>query len=456
MENSANSYLTVGELSALLKVHKKTVYKMVGQGALPATRISGRGIRFRRENIDNWLRNRLTRTPVLFDAVTKIDLQLGNFDKIFLKGGHGNPVGNKTRWRYGFGIVYLRKTKQGNVRWYIEYNSGGRRRREVVANAQSREEAVLALKRRVAEIFDGKFNANRNAERIQFSQLADRYLNEYAMTQKKSWKSDESRLRNLIYEFGEMEIGRLSDTMILRYRQQRLGRGTSKLTTNRETALLKKMFSFAIEKGLMTNNPAKKIKMFSEIDTARTRVLSVEEEQRLFVELALHIRPIVLTALNTGLRYSEIVGLKWNDIDMERGKVKVEHTKSGKARFVPINSVLRFELERLSSGKKLVGRVFRSKSIRKGFENACRRAGIEGFVFHDLRRTFGTRLIERGVDIVTISRLYGHSSVLVTQRYLHPQDELGRDAVERLAISENLSHICHTVPEQMSTTLPVN
>jgi integrase len=244
--------------------------------------------------------------------------------------------------------------------------------------------------------------------------------------------------------------------MILQYRKKRLGRGTSELTTNRETALLKKMFSFAIEKGLATNNPAKKIKMFSESNTARTRVLSVEEEQRLFVELASHIRPIVLTALNTGLRYSEIVGLKWNDIDMEQGKIKVEHTKSGKVRFVPINSVLRSDLERLSVGKKQVGRVFRSKSIRKGFENACRRAGIEGFVFHDLRRTFGTRLLERGVDIVTISRLYGHSSVLVTQRYLHPQDEIGREAVERLTISATVSHICPTASKEESPTLPVN
>jgi hypothetical protein len=53
------------------------------------------------------------------------------------------------------------------------------------------------------------------------------------------------------------------------------------------------------------------------------------------------------------------------------------------------------------------------------------------------------------------SRLYGHSSVLVTQHYLHPQDELGREAVERLANPATLSHICHTATEEASSTLPV-
>ncbi|MGD9347275.1 MAG: tyrosine-type recombinase/integrase [Candidatus Aminicenantes bacterium] len=58
---------------------------------------------------------------------------------------------------------------------------------------------------------------------------------------------------------------------------------------------------------------------------------------------------------------------------------------------------------------------------------------MEDFTFHDLRRTFGTRLLEKGVDIRTIQKLYGHSSVSVTERYLHPKDSLRREAVELLA-----------------------
>lgn len=123
----------------------------------------------------------------------------------------------------------------------------------------------------------------------------------------------------------------------------------------------------------------------------------------------------------------------------------------GAGQIIPINSLLLKTLEglrALSKGPK----VFPFKSARTGFENACKRADLTDFTFHDLRRTFGTRLLEHGVDIVTISKLYGHSSVLVTQRYLHPSEELSIEAVEFLAsgpmkqpeTSPSLAHGWHT------------
>ncbi len=83
---------------------------------------------------------------------------------------------------------------------------------------------------------------------------------------------------------------------------------------------------------------------------------------------------------------------------------------------------------------------------------------VRDATFHDLRRTFGTRLLEAGVDIVTISKLYGHSSVLITQRYLHPKDKLSREAVEVLVKApdgkskneEKLLDICETEKEKQS------
>lgn len=81
-----------------------------------------------------------------------------------------------------------------------------------------------------------------------------------------------------------------------------------------------------------------------------------------------------------------------------------------------------------------------------------RRAGLEDLTFHDLRRTFGTRLLEAGVDIVTISKLFGHSSVLVTQRYLHPKDALCEEAVEYLVKKpdneKSLLHMCDMKKEE--------
>jgi integrase len=190
----------------------------------------------------------------------------------------------------------------------------------------------------------------------------------------------------------------------------------------------------AEEQGYSQGNPAKGIKKFSEADAIRSRVLSKKEEAGLIEKLAPHVRPIVLAALNTGLRYRELLNLPWKNVDLEKKRLKVEGPKSGKARFVPINSLLHEIFERLRLKRaEGSGRIFPFKNVRTAFENACRRAKVEDFHFHDLRRTFGTRLLEKGVDIVTISRLLGHSSVLVTQRYLHPSDSLSDEAVEKLA-----------------------
>ena len=251
---------------------------------------------------------------------------------------------------------------------------------------------------------------------------------------KRSWKTDEYRLVGIREYFGETEVGTITTSGLLEYREKRLKSGISELTTNRDRALLSVMFNFAIEKGLMSENPASKVRKFSEKDTARDRVLSLDEEKRLFAELPSDLQPIILAALHTGLRYRELVNLRWSDIDFERRTLKVEHTKSGKARFIPINAVLLGVCEKLKADHREGKLVFslEPRTVRTGFENARKKAKLEDFTFHDLRRSFGTRLLELGVNIVTISRLYGHSNVLVTQNYLHPRDELSREAVDLL------------------------
>jgi len=75
---------------------------------------------------------------------------------------------------------------------------------------------------------------------------------------------------------------------------------------------------------------------------------------------------------------------------------------------------------------------FRQRKVWEDFKVACARADVKNFTFHDLRRSFGTRLLELGVNIRTIQKLYGHSSISVTERYLHPRDELSVEAVELL------------------------
>ncbi len=176
------------------------------------------------------------------------------------------------------------------------------------------------------------------------------------------------------------------------------------------------------------------------------------------------MKPFILAALYTGMRKGELLKLRWQNVDSKKRQIKVEKTKSKKVRFIPINSVLFDELEGLKLKRGTEQRVFPFWYIQKAWENARRRAGLEDLTLHDLRRTFGTRLLEAGVDIVTISKLYGHSSVLVTQRYLHPKDKLSREAVETLFKNPNeknkneekLLEICETKKEERLKELAIH
>ena len=152
-----------------------------------------------------------------------------------------------------------------------------------------------------------------------------------------------------------------------------------------------------------------------------------------------HLKSILTVALNTGLRRGELLNLKWNQIDFKARMLRVEKTKSGKMRHIPINDILFNELSRLKSENGQNSYLFFNPETGKpyldmktGFKGACRRAGIKGLRFHDLRHTFATRLIQAGVDIVTVQNLLGHHSVTVTQRYTHSNDEQKRKAVELL------------------------
>ena len=435
--------LTVKQVSETLEVHPKTIYRLANEGRLTSIKKRGLGVRFRQAEIDRWL-DTGKRVQVPLDVVIpSASPVMADFDRMFLKGGKKALSKNSRRWQYRFGTIYIRQSKKGQ-RFCIDYRDGeGKRVREVVKHAQGREEALLILQERVASSLNNRAGKERRRSILPLEEIFPIFLEEHAKPTKKSWRDDVYRFNVIRPVLGKTKLSELTPEDILHFRQKRLASGISNHPTNRELALLKKIYSWAIGKGLVEENPVKKVKFFSEMDTARTRTLSPDEEERLLAEISSRLRPVVLTALNTGLRRSEILGLKWTDIDFREGLIRVEKPKNGKVRFIPINSTLRVELLRQKESERNLTFVFPFKSIQEGFENARRRAGCEDLTFHDLRRTFGTRMLEHGFNIVTISKLYGHSSVLVTQRYLHPQDKLSREAVESLVSPQHLAQIGH-------------
>lgn len=139
-----------------------------------------------------------------------------------------------------------------------------------------------------------------------------------------------------------------------------------------------------------------------------------------------HLMPIVLLALNTGMRRGEIFGLRWERVnfDLRVLVVAADTAKSGKARHIPLNAEAHDVLERWSKQTGSTGLVFSGatgalQTIKKSWAGILKRANIENFRFHDLRHDFASNLVMKGVDLNTVRELLGHSELEMTMRYAH-------------------------------------
>jgi integrase len=168
----------------------------------------------------------------------------------------------------------------------------------------------------------------------------------------------------------------------------------------------------------------RRVKLLAE-NNRRLRYLSIDESQTLIKECDNHLRPIVITTLNTGMRKGEILNLKWENVDLKNGFILHDKTKNGERREIPINAGLKDELQgeirRLDVPNVFfdpaTGRPY--QDVKKSFKSACRRAVIKDFVFHDLRHTFASQLVMAGADIATVKELLGHKTLTMTLRYAH-------------------------------------
>ena len=151
------------------------------------------------------------------------------------------------------------------------------------------------------------------------------------------------------------------------------------------------------------------------------------------------LHPAVVIAINTGLRRAELFGLTWERVDLSRGVLRLELTKSARRREVPLNEDSYDAL--VSLEPKATGRVFQTRSIRTAFENAVETAKLEDVTFHTLRHTFASWAMMRDVSLKELQELLGHSSLAMTMRYAHLAPEHLRTAVTRL---EGLTH--QTIP----------
>lgn len=259
----------------------------------------------------------------------------------------------------------------------------------------------------------------------------------YSRTNKKDYKLDEAKVKVIHSYFGEKTLASKITPKRIEDFKSFMSEKYSNAYVNRYLACIKTIFNIGIKNELIKTTPMKAVKMMKE-DNHKIRYLTADEEARLFKELPEHLKPIVICALQTGLRKSNILQLRWELVDLEFRFIEIlaQQNKGHKIIKIPISDKLLETLESLPRNSEYVfanpdtGKPYRD--ISEGFKNACERAKIENFRFHDLRHTVATRLVEKGIDLRVVQEIMAHSTIVTTQRYMHPTPKRKLEAISVL------------------------
>ncbi len=291
------------------------------------------------------------------------------------------------------------------------------------------------MQKRKVQIAENKYLDVKKNERIPFSGMTKLYLEAYSKPNKRSWGRDELSIKHLNSFFNNKYLHEIGPLNIEMYKVERK-RHVCPSTVNRELACLKHMYVKAIEWGKIDVSPASKVRLFRE-ENQRTRYLEEEEIERLHEACSGHLKPILITALNTGMRKGEILSLKWVDVDLRNRVISILNSKNNEKREIPVNEDLFQALLRARKNPES-SYVFCNedgvpyRDVKTGFKGALKRAKIS-IRFHDLRHTFASRLVMKGVDLKTVQELLGHKDVRMTLRYSHLSPDHKKAAVEKLS-----------------------
>ena len=197
-------------------------------------------------------------------------------------------------------------------------------------------------------------------------------------------------------------------------------------SANRVLTILRAALSHAFQHGEVEDDREwRRVKPFRGVDASRANYLEVAEAKRLVNACEPGFRELVKGALCSGARYSELTALRVEDYNADAGTIHIRKSKSGKGRHVPLSAEGVELIEEITAGRKKTARIFtrydgvtwgRSDQVRR-MKDACRVAKIELIGFHGLRHFFASQLVMRGVPLLTIAKLLGHSTTQMVERH---------------------------------------
>jgi len=326
-----------------------------------------------------------------------------------------------------------------NKTYWLDFMFEGQRIRESLQTGYKK----LAGKRyakRVTDIVEGRYFETSEGKTKTFDDMVEKYM------RKDAHSRDATSIKPLKEFFGGFLLCKITTPLVADYQDERLD-GVAEATVYQELSLLRRMFNVARKRWQwVKENPVSDGDLQFSIGNrnARDRWLTVEEEQVLLANATnpIWLRLLLTAALHTGMRRGELLALSWKDVDFEARLIRIEKSKNGEKRSVPMSQTLCDTLKAIKV-RDISGRVFPMsiRSVRCAYDKTLEKTGITDFHFHDMRHAFATRLVQNGVGLYKVQKLLGHKSVTMTQRYAHHYPESLRSSVEVLDHVTNLSQL---------------
>ncbi|HZY34715.1 MAG TPA: site-specific integrase [Rhodanobacter sp.] len=359
--------------------------------------------------------------------------------------------------------LLLRVHPSGHRAWVVEWARGRRKTLGAFSELTLEDARTVAASAMAEALKHGAPGlAKPKPQEITLQAFLSEHYGPWASTQLKWGRGVVDRLETGFSSLLERRLLELDQWLIDRWWNERLTlvsvktkRPVGKVTATREIAALRSALNKAIEWGFLETNPLARLRQRAVEARKVVRYLSADEEVRLRRALhdrdirlvggrasgnqwriarghpplpaidpdgfGDHLTPVVLLAMNTGLRRGELLSLHWTDIDFAACllTVRAETAKSGRSRHLPLNSEAKDVLQRWQrqSGEGL--EIFTVADVKTAWGALLASADITKFRFHDLRHHFASKLVMRGVDLNSIRELLGHADLKMTLRYAH-------------------------------------
>ncbi|MDO8408120.1 MAG: tyrosine-type recombinase/integrase [bacterium] len=336
--------------------------------------------------------------------------------------------------------------------WWIDFRANHtRHRKRSPQNSKAGAQAYEAMLR--GKLARGE-SIEREEEKTQsqeptFGQFAQRWFEEYVVPNSKP-STQYSRkcilFPSLVPFFGKTLINRIAVGDIEKYKAQLLKKGLARKTVNEHLLVLNNCVSKAYQWLRLEGKPPEIT--WLKCPPPKTDYLSFDESELLLSHVEGTMREMILTALKTGMRLGELIGLQWSSIDWDNRLIVVRHSwcpyskrlgspKSNRERHIDMTADL---YGMLLKKKKATGFVFLDADgkpsgpycLGRKLASLCKKAGLRHIGWHVLRHTFASHLVMRGAPLAAVQKLMGHSSIEMTMRYTHLAPSTLRTAIDLL------------------------